>query len=790
MSNKKKLSTILIFIQLLGVLPMLGSAQSVRGQTRRRPRPRPIVSNDMTKGLQIRLSEGAESAAARQPLPLTAAARLSDQEAQNVLKRLEPIKQGADDEKDFQIRDRSLPAPRTGKTITSAFPPPETAPPPDSVASGPLEVLRYSPEGDVPLAPQLSVTFSHPMVAVTSHADAVAANLPVRLTPQPDGRWRWIGTKTLLFEPTGRFPMATDYRIEVPAATKSATGATLASAKRWSFKTPAPTVKQSYPTGGPFKRDPLIFVEFDQLIDPAAVLKSIRVRAANANTEWRTRLATSEEIQADRAVSQMAAAAEKGRWLAFRVVDSKNPDSVGQLPADSSVSVTIGPGTPSAEGPLKTTAPEIFSFKTYGPLRVVRHECGYNFSCSPFDPWSVQFTNPLDAGAFDQSQIKVEPEIAGMKTAIYGNTLSISGIKKGRTTYRLTLNSAIRDEFGQSLGENVSLVFNVKSAPAALASSGDHFVVLDPSAPPRFSVFSINHASLKARIYRVGPENWNQFLTFMRSNDQNTERIPPGRLVSSNTIAVAAQPDEMAETRIDLAPALEGGFGHVFIIVEPTVQPQNRYERRQVMAWAQVTAIGLDAFVDGSELIGWATSLKDGKPIDGVQMTIAAAQSAGLRQGTGGVTRADGLAHIALPANAPAGQNILVARKGNDVAILPENEYWWNERGGWFRREAVDSLRWYVFDDRKMYRPGEEVHIKGWIRLIGGGKEGDVGPLNGAASSVAYVLNDSRGNEILKGNALLNALGGFDAAFKLPPTMNLGDAHLVLLAAGRDGRGH
>ncbi|HET8675558.1 MAG TPA: Ig-like domain-containing protein, partial [Blastocatellia bacterium] len=368
MSNKKKLSTILIFIQLLGVLPLLGSAQSVRSQTRRRPMPIPGVSSDMTKGLQIRLSEGAESAAAARPLALTAAARLSDQEAQNVLKRLEPIKQGADDEKDFQIRDRSLPAPRTGKTVTSAFPPAETSRPPDTAPSGPLEVLRYSPEGDVPLAPQLSVTFSLPMVAVTSHADATASNLPVRLTPQPEGRWRWIGTKTLLFEPVGRFPMATDYRIEVPAATKSATGATLASAKRWSFKTPPPTVKSSYPTGEPFKRDPLMFVEFDQLIVPADVLKTVRVRAAN--TEWRTRLATSEEVEADFTVSQMAKAAEKGRWLAFRVVDSVKPDSVGQLPADASVSVTIGPGTPSAEGPLKTTAPASFSFKTYGPLRV------------------------------------------------------------------------------------------------------------------------------------------------------------------------------------------------------------------------------------------------------------------------------------------------------------------------------------------------------------------------------------------------------------------------------------
>jgi uncharacterized protein YfaS (alpha-2-macroglobulin family) len=739
----------------------------------------------MTKGLQIRLSEGAESGARPQPLPLAAAAPLSDQAAQNILNRLGPIKAGADDEKDFQIRDRSLPAPRTGKTIEATFPPPDTSSPPDTKPTGPVEVLRYSPEGDVPLAPQLSVTFSHPMVAVTSHADALAAGTPVRITPQPDGRWRWVGTKTLLFEPTGRFPMATDYSVEVPAATKSATGATLAAAKRWSFKTPPPTVKQSYPNGGPFRRDPLIFVEFDQAIDPAAVLKSIRVRAANA--EWRTRLATTKEVEADPAISRLAAAAEKGRWLAFRVVDLRNNDLPGQLPADTAVSVAIGPGTPSAEGPLATIAPQNFSFKTYGPLRVVRHECGYNHSCSPFDQWSVQFTNPLDAEAFETAMVKVEPEIAGMKTAIYGNTLVVTGTKKGRTTYRVTLDPAIRDQFGQSLGQPVSLAFNVKSAPPALASAGDQFVVLDPSAQPRFSVFSINYTSLKASIYRVGPEHWNQYLAFMRASQQNTERTPPGRLISANTIAVQAQPDEMAETRLDLAAALEGGFGHVFIIVEPAVQPANRRERRSVMAWAQVTAIGLDAFVDKSELIGWATSLKDGKPLDGVKMEVATALSGGMQQEAYGVTRADGLAHIALQSTIePSGPNLLVARKGNDVAILPENAYWWNERGGWFRREAVDSLRWYVFDDRKMYRPGEEVHTKGWIRRIGGGKEGDVGPLGGAASSVSYRLIDSRGNEILNGNAALNALGGFNTAFKLPPTMNLGDTTLLFNAEGGD----
>ena len=57
--------------------------------------------------------------------------------------------------------------------------------------------------------------------------------VPVKLTPQPEGEWRWVGTKTILFEPallpdtkggSNRFPMATEYRVEIPAGARDASG--------------------------------------------------------------------------------------------------------------------------------------------------------------------------------------------------------------------------------------------------------------------------------------------------------------------------------------------------------------------------------------------------------------------------------------------------------------------------------------------------------------------------------------------------------------------------------------
>jgi uncharacterized protein YfaS (alpha-2-macroglobulin family) len=116
--------------------------------------------------------------------------------------------------------------------------------------------------------------------------------------------------------------------------------------------------------------------------------------------------------------------------------------------------------------------------------------------------------------------------------------------------------------------------------------------------------------------------------------------------------------------------------------------------------------------------------------------------------------------------------------------MLPE--HLWAHRGSWRRRDEVDRLLWHVFDDRGMYRPGESARVKGWFRLLGGGKRGDVGlpqPLPGA---VDWTLRDARGNEVATGEEPVSVLGGFDLEVVLPDAMNLGAASLQLEARGTE----
>src|SRR5262245_26546229 len=153
----------LILLSLALVFLPFAIKSDVSGQRRR-----PVAgSSSGETGLVFRLSEALDEPQ-RQPQSQIArppAEPLSEEATQNLLKRLPPIKVEGGDEKDFALRDRSLPAPRAGQTINAQFPPASGSNQPEQVSSGPLEILRVSPEGEVPIAPHLSVTFSQPMVA-------------------------------------------------------------------------------------------------------------------------------------------------------------------------------------------------------------------------------------------------------------------------------------------------------------------------------------------------------------------------------------------------------------------------------------------------------------------------------------------------------------------------------------------------------------------------------------------------------------------------------------------------
>lgn len=719
-------------------------------------------------GLTFRLSEGSEQPASATPLPLAEGIPLSEAEIAQILARLPALLVDRDDSLDFRLPDELIPPPRSGVTIDETFPP-QAAADPIRVDPGPLEVLRFAPEGEVPIAPFVNITFNQPMVALTTLEELSGAAVPVILEPAIPGTWRWLGTKTLNFqfdsELIDRMPMATVFTVTIPSGTRSAVGGILAETISFSFSTPPVGLTTSYPHDEPQGLEPVFFVAFDQRVDPRAVLASIEVSAADQGVELR--LATEEEIQADKAVSRLVEATLEGRWLAFRALQP--------LPKASYVTVEILAGTPSAEGPRLTTSKQSFGFETYTPLQITDHGCsGWDDNCRPLQSLWIEFNNPIDRAAYQEGMLRIAPELPGALVNIYGSRIEISGATAGQTTYFVTVDGSLTDVFGQRLGSNQTLRFRIGSAEPFLLGPEKAFVTLDPAAPsPQLSLFVMNHTSLNVRVYSVQPSDWPDYLKYIQEGRWNdAAKEPPGRLVRDATQRLEVPIDVLTEVGIELGDLMEAESGQFIVIAEPvqSLFDKDRYWET-VQVWVQVTEIALDAFAEHNGMVVWATSLADGSPLAGVAIDA---------MGKVTLTGEDGIASFIYP---KVGFSYITGSKGNDLAMLPGTIHMW-DHGIWVGRPQTDELRWFVFDDRQMYRPGEEVHLKGWIRRIGAGESGDVGLPGKGLSALAYQLIGAQGNELASGTVELNAFGAFDLALQLPENVNLGYAQLRFEARG------
>ena len=97
-----------------------------------------------------------------------------------------------------------------------------------------------------------------------------------------------------------------------------------------------------------------------------------------------------------------------------RLCDARAKDL---FPSDSAITVTFNAGTPSAEGPRKTKKAHQESFRTFAPLKITEHRCGWSDTCQPFQPFNIWFNNPLDMEKFEAGPANRQ-SIAGVSQMI------------------------------------------------------------------------------------------------------------------------------------------------------------------------------------------------------------------------------------------------------------------------------------------------------------------------------------------------------------------------------------
>ena len=733
---------------------------------------------DLDTGLRVSVSEHGGAGAQTRPQP-AAAVQLSEAELLQALDSLPVLAVGTDSAAAVLLPTERREPPAHSGIRPSVFPPEGTAERPSPVAES-LSVLRYAPEGEVALSPNVSLTFSRPMVPISSQAVVADQDLPVELTPQPEGEWMWLGTQTLLFQPKGRMPGATRYTVRVPDTVKDVTGTQLESEFVWEFETEPLKLLEVWPgdsARNPGSLDTPIALGFNQAIDSAKLTPYLNLLAGGRELEFTILRSGLHELPdgARRLLEQYP----DNRTL---VLQPRQP-----LPADTTVTVALQTLAPSAEGPLPTAQIQRSSFRTRGEFRLGDVYC----SCRPGEPFHVWFNHELDAQSVAADLIQVDPPLPGGVVEAGWGSMTISGQTRANTTYTLTFLPGLRDSFGQTLSRPQTARVHVGEQDRFLYAP-QVMEVLPPDHGGRYRIVSANLPRMRLVGYRVEPADWPAFLEareWLWQNPGRADRILDREPVIDQTLNLETSAEGLTVTTLDLQPWLQDGQGHLaLVLVEPALL---RWDIQNHPVWVQATDLALDAFVDSRQLVALATDLASGEPLPGVPVRLHP-------QDTTVRTDADGKAVFELSggrsSRAADDWNSdplwLEAGRGNDLAFLPQS-VWQGEGPYWHWPSSDRQLRWHLITDRNLYQPGEQVTVRGWLREVGQTPDGDVSFYvpPGRVVRVNWRAYDSRGNELQAGRAYMDmeADGGFVFDFPVPEDANSGSGWIEMYAEPDQG---
>ncbi len=686
---------------------------------------------------------------------------------------------------------------------------PRTEAPFQVVFSGPRGAITQQTEGVV------SVLFNRPMRSLD---DADDAGLPGATITTKDGRpvpgrWHWVGTRGLIFEPTGGFPSSSELEVFVPAATRALDGSTLAAEHRFSFSTPRPTVVRSTLAGRKdLKPDAVFRLELDQPIEPAEVAKVAKLTVRAKPTDKERAIG----VTVRRATGVPAAKAAHF----VEVVPTE------KLPLDHAVQLVIDKGLKGAQGPLTSLEPQVFAMRTYGPLRLADVRCPKSGlgRCQQGARVDLELTNAVAAKDF-LAHLEVTPPLLSADGV--GKLLVKGGKPTGATQpvianaqagkrYKVKVRKGLKDVFGQTLEKDLVVDVDVEApfaggvATSTAAPYGDEgpAIATEPKPVgvphrPKLAfeakvgvrghvVEALAKTGIKSHVVPIGIVNVPTVGTYASALDEELvvkwldgslrAAGPTGGGWTWDWLTPGVAENVRAVRSYDL-DALLGGAGKKGSALLATAVPGSAAPNDAALL--TVTDLGVSARMSKFGGLVWITRLSTGKPVENASVKLVRLRP---KKGAGKeafstTTDASGLATIpadAIDPTKPEDESVFVVRAGDDWTwqrvqrSTTSATSWWD-----LDLSQKGTYRGLLFTDRGVYRPGEKVKLAGFVR-----RSDAAGLTSPAGKDVRLRVRDGEWNEILQTRAKVDAFGAFSIDVPLPRTSKLGSAQVEASVGG------
>lgn len=598
----------------------------------------------------------------------------------------------------------------------------------------------------------ITAFFNRPVVPLMLVEDMGSLPQPLSFEPDIPGTGEWVNTSIYLWKPDQPLAGGVEYTVTVGAGLTDQTGGVLQEAYSWQFETIPPAVLSVQPSeasqGMPL--DTVVSVEFNQPVDRASAQSAFSLVENNANQSVNGTFEWSDD----------------GKTMTFQ------PSAL--LPLGGDFTASVAAGVRSASGEVATTVPYTWGFTSVPvPALLYTSPADNGQGVEVWRGISLIFASPMERETIEE-RLTIEPEIPESAT-YYGGLdygaggsawrFNINTVLEPSTTYTVTLEAGAADPYGNTIDEPYTFSFTTGPLePMVSLNTNGFFGLYDASRPTELFAVYRNIDYIDFTIAQISVE---QFGDFIRPSGLDwTDYTPPeDQVIREWRVTADAELNETAYANIE---AVEGGEGSlpagIYLLIADA--PEIRGDLRHFMVVADANLTYKASF---DESLVWLTDLDSGQPVSGAAVRF---YDNNFNQVAEGTTGADGTLELETPheddlwenrfALVDDGQTFALAMSDWGEGIQP----WDFSLSGNF---DFDSYSLYLYTDRPLYRPGQEVYFKGVLR----GKN-DVTYTLPKLSQLQVIIYNDQGEEVYREMLPVSEFGTLNGAFTIDPDATLG----------------
>jgi len=603
----------------------------------------------------------------------------------------------------------------------------EVVPGPDSIEIDPTSVI--------------TVFFNRPVVPLTI-GEAASGPDPLTFQPAVRGEGEWINTSIYQFTPADPLLGGQTYSVSIDPGLSDQTGGSLEGGYAWQFTTAVPQVTNITPErDGIYLVDQTITVEFNQPMDRRSVERAFSLttptQRVNARFEW---------SEGDRLLTVTPAP---------------------RLPFGETVTVTIAASAQGVGG-MSLPEPVSWAINTY-PLPAVSGTVPFNGQ-RDVPVWqgiTINFTAPVDGDTI-ADRVTVDPPLQGETYGYFStwdNSYVISAYFEPQTQYTVTVQPGISDSFGNVISTPYSFSFTTGDLdPGVTLNTPGFYGIYNANVPTELFVTYRNVSTIDFTLASLTPP---QFASLLNpdSGGYIGDYLPnENDVIRRWSIEADAPRNEQAFARVALAEdggALPPGI-YALVVDAPEIEGWIRH-------FLVVSSASMAYKTTFDESLVWLTTFDGADPVAGA--TVEFYDDEFNRVGSGR-TGADG---------------VLIAPVGSRSSLWDVQYALWQEQGsfalalstwsddldpwvlGYNGRFETQHYTTYIYTDRPIYRPGQEVHFKGILRA-----RNDMTYSIAPDASVPISIYNERGDIIYEEDLPVNEMGTFEGTLTLGSEAGLG----------------